>query len=401
EPFEVHTSDGFCCEECTQTSDRNRTTPVRAEVIPARSSASSNYRSGNRQTNKILDAISQMSSESAPDEINDGFLEDIKTILTDPKTLQEHPVQQSIPPLQPVQTRDEDIFDKIARNMQYANSYDFGTLELENRFDEFDKQVDQRPPNINRRATSQSIQTVALQQPANFSSAEFLEDLDIISSTPLTKYGHSHMQSNDQEIPLDPGIGGRSIIPAALQEGDIILSTTANDSISRAIRSVTGSEISHASIYVGNGNVIHATLSGVSQWTLSDLMSASTLCVAYHHKDMDDSKAARIVKFLTNALNSNKGFDSWGLINAAPSQLLASYCDSLSGATKQACLHGARSIKPGTDNNGQFFCSELIFAALNDAGLTISTVQPSFSSPQEAVRLFYDGTLDYVGHLKV
>jgi hypothetical protein len=115
---------------------------------------------------------------------------------------------------------------------------------------------------------------------------------------------------------------------------------------------------------------------------------------------MTRASESRMIQFLTSALQTPHAFDYWGMVQAAPAQLLASYCDSLPGPLRTACLNQARQIRPGTDENNQFFCSELIFKALQSAGLSISTVQPSWSSPQEVVRLFFDGTLTYVGHLK-
>jgi len=343
-------------------------------------------------SNKLLNAMSQMeSSISTGDEISDGFLEDMKTILSDPKIARQQSSQQQAPVNQP--TKEEDIFDRIAKNMQYANQYDFGTVELEKRFDDFDKQEDSKlkaPVNSNSRSAGKSVQAIAMSRPNDISSSDFLEDLDLMNIS----------GSHTAPIPLDPGVGGRSILPEVLETGDIILSTI-TDPLSGAIRSATGSEVSHASVYVGGGRVIHATEVGVHEWTLNQLMDACSLCVAYHHRDMNELKAGKIVQFLRTALDNHATFDGWGLVHAAPSQLMASYCDSLTGSARQVCLNSARSIQPGTDNSDQFFCSELIFAALKEAGLTISTVQPSFSSPQEAVRLFYDGTLQYVGHLKV
>ena len=360
--------------------------------IPAAALWNQNRTSGNEQTNKLLNAISQI--ESAPstgDEINDGFLEDMKTILADPKIARQQSSQQLTPTAQP--TKEEDIFDRIAKNMQYANQYDFGTFELEKRFDEFDKQEDRKlktPVKSNSKPAGNGEYLGSVAVPVDLNSSDFLEDLDLINMS----------GSQSAPIPLDPGVGGRSILPEVLEAGDIILSTTTG-LISSTIRSATGSEVSHASVYVGGGKVIHATEAGVQEWSLDQLMDACSLCVAYHHRDINDIKAAKLVQFLRTALDHHTAFDGWGLIHAAPSQLMASYCDSLTGSAKQVCLNTARNIKPGTDNSDQFFCSELIFAGLKEAGLTISTVQPSFSSPQEAVRLFYDGTLQYVGHLKV
>ena len=392
-----------CCDECAVKEEYNtpaiaikKDTPAAKTTPPATSP--------NKETNKILSAISDIASSNGTDEISNGFLEDIKTILTDPKTLkkeiaQQQSVQQSAP--EPP-TKEEDIFDRIAKNMQYANQYDFGTLELDKRFDEFDRMSDIKSvaqPNVHVRATNNSIETVALQKPAVVSSADFLEDLDIMSKPNRTALWANSKTAENVASP-DQGVGGRSISSEALQIGDLIISSTSDDHILNAIGTVTGSEISHAAVYAGNGSVMLATDNGVTEWSLGELINNSSLSVAYHQKNMDATKAAKVITFLRNALVNNKGFDSWALLYAAPAQLLASYCDSLTGEAREACLHGAKSMRPGTDSNDQFFCSELIFAAFKDAGLSISTVQPSFSSPHESVKLFHDGTLQYVGHLK-
>ena len=382
--------------------------PQKEELIPmaAQQSAHQPLVNGvNKEANHLLHALSAIETAQAhqgADGMNDSFIEDMKTILTDPKSLKKEmppaPVQQQTVP---APSTEEDIFARIARNMQYANQYDFGTMDLQKRFDEFDKSADlqlYRPSEIKVRAGNDRIEKLVTQQAFDPGPADFLKDLDLIATASAASVVKD---KREEVIPLDPGIGGRSILPTALQAGDVILSTTSDDRISKAIRDATHSQISHASIYVGQGHVIHSTETGVDKWSLGDLMNSSSLCVAYHHRDMDQAKAGSIVQFLENAKANNKGFDSWGLLYAAPAQLLATYCDSMTGTAREACLHGARNIKPGTDDSDRFYCSELVFAAFKQAGLSISTIDPSFSSPQDAVRLFHDGTLQYVGHLKV
>lgn len=56
---------------------------------------------------------------------------------------------------------------------------------------------------------------------------------------------------------LSPPIGGQSISVAALMPADVIVSTT-NAAISRAIRTVSSSVVSHAMIYAGGGFVIES-----------------------------------------------------------------------------------------------------------------------------------------------
>jgi hypothetical protein len=75
------------------------------------------------------------------------------------------------------------IFDKIAQSMQYANKYDLGTVEMENRFADFDRmsdlqqktEADQRA----KRAQARQAQTV-LASASDVDSQDFIQDLDAI-----------------------------------------------------------------------------------------------------------------------------------------------------------------------------------------------------------------------------
>ena len=202
------------------------------------------------------------------------------------------------------------------------------------------------------------------------------------------------------EIPLDPGVGGRSIALVAMQPGDIIISTTDSD-ISSRIRKATNSEVSHSAVYIGNGNVIEAIDDGVMQFTVETSISQDSVSVAYRHKEITPDKAAAIVAFLEDAKNKKLKFDYYGLIRVAPYQLISNYCESLPTDTlRSTCRASANAFKLGTDNHNEFYCSELVFAAFKNAGLNISDVDPHWSSPQDVVRLNHNGTLQYVGHLK-
>jgi hypothetical protein len=83
------------------------------------------------------------------------------------------------------------IFESIARSMQYANAYDLGSVELENRFAEFDRQEDQRRagPRKNGGPATPSTPAAESQAPATSASgptdlADFMADLDTIKSKP-------------------------------------------------------------------------------------------------------------------------------------------------------------------------------------------------------------------------
>lgn len=133
---------------------------------------------------------------------DDAFIEDMKAILSgqmvyDPRS------KATVPPNQldesgdsregagrsvggrgaPAGPSDADaIFDRLAKSMQYANAYDMGTVELENRFDDFD-----RVEELKRKATADKKARPAApakvdRAPSGVGSAEFLQDMDAIQS---------------------------------------------------------------------------------------------------------------------------------------------------------------------------------------------------------------------------
>ncbi len=275
----------------------------------------------------------------------------------------------------------QDIFDQIAASMSRAKSYDLGAVELADRFDSFDQTVESPP---SRRSTAPiPVESRPL------GTAEVIEDIDQI----LT------MAEAQSDIPLDPGVGGRSIGGNVLEPGDIILSTT-TELVSAAIRTVSGAEVSHAAMYVGDDIVVEAVGDGVRAIRLAEALDDDSLAVAYRHRDMTPVKAAQIVRFLNEQADAGTSYDGWALLQVAPGQLARAICNRLDGDDRQACLSRAGQLRVGTNNEGAFFCSELVLEALRRAGLSLSGVDPSWTSPGEIVELHASGLLDYVGHLK-
>lgn len=83
------------------------------------------------------------------------------------------------------------IFDRIKQSMQYANAYDLGTVELDNRFAEFDRQEDQRRRAAQTKSNGRAAPPVPAPSPARTTTpgaqspdtADFMADLDTIKST--------------------------------------------------------------------------------------------------------------------------------------------------------------------------------------------------------------------------
>ena len=102
----------------------------------------------------------QQPADSGSPASDDDFMGDLKAIMRGEKTYDKDKgkiVERSsgngggnggaksetaAPP--PPISKTANIFDRIAQSMQYANAYDLGSVELENRFAEFDRAEDQR-----------------------------------------------------------------------------------------------------------------------------------------------------------------------------------------------------------------------------------------------------------------
>ncbi|MEM9820554.1 MAG: YiiX/YebB-like N1pC/P60 family cysteine hydrolase [Bacteroidota bacterium] len=325
-----------------------------------------------------------------------------QTVSTDELAEEESERMQAKKKKEAAKQNDHSIFEKIAQSMQLANTYDLGSINLEQRFDAFDQEMEkanqkrEKQDAISRTKLPENVakSVPELSQQTAVDTADFLMDLDKMSQP------NSLVSAFSNDIPLSPKSGGRSIGKAALEVGDIILSTTADPNISGTIRKVTRSEVSHASVYVGNGNVIEAIESGVLQRSLETAMSDDTVTVAFRHQNMDAKKGEMIKNFLIKKQKEGTQFDQFAIVRNLPIQIVTSACSVFSPALRDKCRNFAGRIFLGTESNDEFYCSELVFAAYEAAGLKLTNTSPQWTSPEDLVQLNYNGTLRYVGHLK-
>jgi uncharacterized protein YycO len=206
------------------------------------------------------------------------------------------------------------------------------------------------------------------------------------------------LQQGADEIPLDPGAGGRSIGADALEIGDVILSTTA-DAVSRGIRAASGAPVSHSMLYVGGGQVVEAIGSGVVLRSLSDAVGPATVAVAFRHPDITSEQALMVRDFAGQHLG--REYNYWGIVRQALFRLdMAAFCRGKSGEEYDRCRNWAGRVNLGTGGNDQFFCSQLILAAYKHAGAPLTASEPHWSSPGDMAELRLSKRLGYVGHLK-
>ena len=206
---------------------------------------------------------------------------------------------------------------------------------------------------------------------------------------------------------LTPANGGKGITTAALQPGDIILSST-NGVTSIGIRLVTVSPVSHAALYLGNDEIAEAVGSGIRTRKMADFIADESTIVAFRHPGVRADHAETMRSFAQ--AHAGKKYNVLGVVLQAPFTLQRQYCELplVPSLVRDACIRGLAAIQLGVARNDRFFCSQFVLAAYQEAKLPLTTADPLLVSPADLLHMRegdvpsvrIEQALQYVGHLK-
>ncbi|MCA8931614.1 MAG: hypothetical protein KDA49_04060 [Rhodospirillaceae bacterium] len=182
-----------------------------------------------------------------------------------------------------------------------------------------------------------------------------------------------------------------------LQLGDIIL-TAGNGIGSKVIRLGTASDVSHAMLFAGSGSVIHAVSEGVREQSLESVLTTVTLAKVYRLTGAKEESLKAAVAYARAQIG--KKYDAFEAIGAAdPERLAITPLLLMSHPIVRALPIAVFIFKMHNVFAGdreKFFCSELVVAAYQDAGLTVFDGNPSEFSPDNLkhTKLSYMGELE-------
>lgn len=293
------------------------------------------------------------------------------------------------------------VFDNFGKQLQRAARFDAGTVPVDKTFAAIEASLDAQV--ARDAAHAQRLTAKSKSDAPPLTTIDRVEDMALMRQAEGTASGlhnstpvEAYMLSSN--IPLDPGIGGRSINVSELRTGDLVVSTT-REVPSRIIRVATDSPISHAMLYVGDDLVVEAISEGVSLTTIDKAISESNLVVAFRHPDLSPDQALRIRDYAGSQIG--KKYNWIGLVRQAGFKLdQKTFCSDKSGSDFDHCTRWVGKVNLGTATNDRFYCSELVLKAYQDAGLPLTTLPPNYSNPGDIPELQQRGTLSYIGHIK-
>lgn len=194
-----------------------------------------------------------------------------------------------------------------------------------------------------------------------------------------------------------------------LQPGDILLSSTTGVT-SLGIRLFSLSGVSHASVYLGNGEVAEAVGEGVQIVSLEQALSHSNSMVSLRNPGFSEEQLQRL-RFFAQSKRGKK-YNYKGIVIIAPYTLSRRICDLpvFFGKGRSQCFDTLATVQIGDSAGAQetFFCSQFVIEAFNYAGNPITVSNALWISPADLLHMREGDIssftpvqpLQYVGHLK-
>jgi uncharacterized protein YycO len=210
-----------------------------------------------------------------------------------------------------------------------------------------------------------------------------------------------------QSKSISPKNGGKFVEASELQVGDILLTAT-NGVASVGIRAATLAPVSHAAIYIGNGQVVEAVVKGVQTRSMTKFLDEESTVVAFRHPKITADNSQILRSFALDQVG--KSYNHVGIVLHAPFAIERRICELplIPGPIREACLRGIAQIQLGAVRDNSFFCSQLVVAAYAAAQTPLVDTDPRFVSPGDLLHMRENDVpsltpkerLVYIGHLK-
>lgn len=207
-----------------------------------------------------------------------------------------------------------------------------------------------------------------------------------------------------------PETGAVFISSQELQAGDILLSSS-RSFVSYGIRLVNSTSVSHAAVYLGNGEVAEAIGSGVRIISIDDFINHSTTALALRPPGFQPKQSEALRAFASSKLDMKYNYN--GIVLMVPYSLTRRLCDLplFIGDLKYSCNSLLAVLQLGDKDSmmqESYFCSQFVLDSYAYAGYPITDATSFWVSPDDLLHMREDDlhsikprqALIYAGHLK-
>jgi hypothetical protein len=194
---------------------------------------------------------------------------------------------------------------------------------------------------------------------------------------------------------------------AALQAGDILL-TTDPTLTSASIRLMTFAPVSHAAVYIGDGQVVEALGSGVRVRDFEELQAEATVVLVLRYPELTAEQATLIREYAVSKWGTR--FSFLAITLHIPFSIGRRVCELplVSPALRDGCIRGIGVLHRLAASESRLFCSQLVLQAYRHAGVLVTHADPRLISPADILHMREGDVssvkiskqLSYVGRMK-
>jgi len=210
-----------------------------------------------------------------------------------------------------------------------------------------------------------------------------------------------------QHISIEPADGDSVLEPDALRPGDILL-TAAPTFRSSAIQLMTVAPVSHAAVYIGEGEVLEAVRPEVRVRKIRELLAEEDVVLVLRHPDLTARQAQSMRAYGLTQVGTR--FNFLGVAMHAPFGITRKVCELplIPSAVRDVCIRSVGTVFHIATSEEQKFCSQLVLQAYRHAGVPITDADPRLISPADILHMREGDVssfrihkqLRFVGHLK-
>lgn len=210
-----------------------------------------------------------------------------------------------------------------------------------------------------------------------------------------------------QNLSAAPANAAAFVTPDALQPGDILLSSMPGLTAA-GIELMTVAPVSHASLYIGDSQVVEAVRAGVGTRTLDEVMAEETVVLVMRYPGLTAAQARRMREYAL--ARRGAGFNFVGITLQIPYAVARRVCELplVPGLVRDRCIRGLGVVPQLASRERRFFCSQLVLQAYRHAGVRVTDADPRIVSPADILHMrqgdvpsfVIERPLRYVGHLK-
>lgn len=157
----------------------------------------------------------------------------------------------------------------------------------------------------------------------------------------------------EQNPGLQPPTGALAIDAGALAPGDILLSA-ANGATSLGIRLMTLSEVSHASLYIGDAQVAEAVGEGIRRQGMEQFLDEESTVAAFRHPGVRPEQVEKMRAFVAETVGQK--YNYVGVLLQAPFSIQRKLCEMplTPSLVRDFCVQGVGAVQLGLGSSNRF-----------------------------------------------